>query len=59
MFCIRAALVDTVMKLLCQVAQQSSLPHGPIPPILPASWREPICLISMRVLKISANTFIS
>ena len=31
------ALVDTETKLVIQVAQQSSRPQGPIPPIRPAS----------------------
>ena len=33
----RAALVETIEKFFIHVAQQSSRPQGPVPPIRPAS----------------------
>ena len=55
----RAALVVTETKLVIQLAQHSSLPQEPIPPILPASCLAPICLISIRIRKVSASTLIN
>ena len=54
-----AADVDTDTKLVVNVAQHSSLPQGPIPPIRPASCRAPICVISILTLNTSARTFMS
>jgi hypothetical protein len=54
-----ACVVVTEMKLQICVEQQSSRPHDPIPPILPASCRAPIWRISILTRNSSASTFIS
>ena len=59
MSCTRAALVVTLEKLDIHDAQHSSRPQAPSPPMRPASWRAPICFISMRMWKRSAKTLIS
>ena len=59
MSCIRAALVLTLTKFFIHVAQQSSRPQGPVPPMRPASWRAPICFISIRTWNVSASTLMS
>ena len=51
--------VLTLLKFFTHVQQHSSRPQGPKPPMCPASWRAPICFISMRTWKASANTFMS
>ena len=59
MSCMRAAPVVTLEKPAIHDAQHSSRPQAPRPPMRPASWRAPICFISMRMRKRSAKTFIS
>ena len=55
----RAAFVETLEKFFIHVAQHNSRPQGPVPPMRPASWRAPICFISMRTWKVSASTLMS
>ena len=55
----RAALVETLTKFCIHDEQHSGRPQGPMPPMRPASWRAPICFISMRILKVSAKTLIN
>ncbi len=57
--CTRAAPVVTLVKVDIHEAQQSSRPQAPRPPMRPASWRAPICFISMRMRKRSAKTLMS
>ena len=49
----------TDTKLVIQLEQHNSRPQGPIPPMRPASWRAPICFISMRTRNASASTLIT
>ena len=50
---------STDENCVIHVEQHSSRPQGPVPPIRPASWRAPICFISMRTRKDSAYTLMS
>ena len=49
----------TLTKFFIHVAQHSSRPQGPVPPMRPASCRAPICFISMRTWKAAARSLMS
>lgn len=52
-------LLTYFLRMVRENFMHNSRPHGPVPPMRPASCRAPICFISIRTWNVSASTLMS